>query len=225
MSDTTGRVNWEKPRRQIRISIEKAKDEGGPLKARDVWVPLKKNVDLRNAFLRSEITSLLKTFAHMIETAADKGMDGVGKEFDVEADSAFSTLQRTIRHSAAERHNTEYSDAAARAFQLGTTAWAGKLLHKTDPTKFKINPLVEAIRSDTAAALTTAAELILREYGERLLRSAVPGGTTDNTDVRAVLKDYRQQFRSFMEQNPDAEAWGSATLVATLQKYFKQLAE
>ena len=191
--------------------------------ARDVWAPLQKQIGLRDAFVRSELKTHLKSFARLIEASASRGIDAVAKEFDVDKTSAFTTLQRKIRTAATPKQATDYNGAADRAFQVGSTAWAAKLLGKNDPTKFKLKAIVDAINDDPDRALILAVTLVLEQYGERLLRSAVPGGSTDNGDIESVLKDYRQQFRKFVQQNQDAAAWGSGTVAATLEKYVTQL--
>jgi hypothetical protein len=225
MSDTSGRVNFGESRKQIRMNLNALKEAGDHPRARDVWGPLQKDINLRQAYVRTELTTHLKSFARLIETAASEGTEAVAKQFDANAESAFSTIQRKIRTAASPAQSTEYSGAADRAFQIGSTAWAAKLLGRGDPTKYKLGPLVEAIRRDPDRALTLAASLVLGEYGERLLRSAIPGGTTDSRDVEMVLKDYRRQFQNFVRENSDAGGWGSATIAATLGKYAKQLGE
>ena len=225
MSDSSGRVNYEKLKKTIRIKLQDLKEIRTPPSARDIWVPLQKQTNLPEAYLRSEMTDHLKTLARFIETANSRGLETVLKEFDLDEQSAFTTLQRKIRTAKARKETTEYNGAADRAFQLGSAAWAAKLLHKTDPTKFKLKDLVAAIQSDPEEALSLAAQLVLSEYGERLLRSAVPGGTTDNKDVGSVLRDYRENFEEFKGKNSKATAWSSDTIVATLQKYVNQLTQ
>jgi hypothetical protein len=225
MSDTSGRVDFAKSQKQIRIKLHDLKEAGHSPTARDVWQPLKKDVNLREAYVRTELTTHLKSFARLIEMAASQGAEAVAKEFGVNEQSAFSTIQRNIRNADDPAKSTEYSGAADRAFQLGSYNWAAKLLGKGDPTKYKLAPLVEAIRRDPERALTLAATLVLQEYGERLLRSALPGGTTDNPDVEVVLKDHRRRLQQFFRENAEADAWGSATIAATLGKYVKQLGQ
>jgi hypothetical protein len=225
MTDTSGRVDFAKSQKQIRIKLHDLKEAGQSPTARDVWQPLKKDVNLREAYVRTELTTHLQSFARLIEMAASQGAEAVAKEFGVNEQSAFSTIQRNIRHADDPAKSTEYSGAADRAFQLGSYNWAAKLLGKGDPAKYKLAPLVEAIRRDPERALTLAANLVLQEYGERLLRSALPGGTTDNPDVEVVLKDHRRRLQQFFRENPEADAWGSATIAATLGKYVKQLGQ
>jgi hypothetical protein len=223
MSDTSGRVVFDKPKKKIRIRLHDLKEAGQSPTARDVWEPLKKDVDLREAYVRTELTTHLKSFAKLIEIATSRGAEAVAKEFGVNEQSAFSTIQRNIRHANDAAKSTEYSGAADRAFQLGSYDWAAKLLGKGDPTKYKLVPLVAVIRRNPERALTLAANCVLQQYGERLLRSALPGGTTDNPEVETVLKDHRRRLQQFFRDNPDADAWGSATITATLRKYVNQL--
>jgi hypothetical protein len=223
MSDTSGRVNFAQTQKKIRIKLQNLKQAGQSPTARDVWQPLNKDVNLGEAYVRTELTTHLKSFARLIEVAASQGTEAVAKEFGVDEQSAFSTIQRKIRTAEGPAKSTEYSGAADRAFQLGSTAWAAKLLGKSDPTKYKLAPLVDAIRRDPEHAVTLAANSVLQEYGERLLRSALPGGTTDNPNVNVVLKDHRRKLQQFFRDNPEAASWSSVTMTATLRKYVKQL--
>jgi hypothetical protein len=225
MTDSSGRVDFEKLKKTIRMVLHDHKEAHQPLKARDIWVPLQKQANLREAYLRSELTDHLKTFARFIERASTHEPKTLLKEFDLDEQSAFTTLQRQIRAASGRKKQTEFKGAAERAFNLGSTAWAAKLLHKSDPTKFKVSDLIDGIRRDPEGALASAEQLVLFEFGERLLRSAVPGGTTEKKEIMSVLRDYRENCKEFATKNSKATAWDSEKLLRTVQEYFNQLTE
>lgn len=225
MTDSSGRVDYQKAKKTIRSVLDQLKKDRKPLTARDIWKPLQKQTNLRDAFLRSEITDYLKSLARFIEKARAGESQSFLKEFGLDEQSAFVTLQRSIRTAKGRKEETEYQGAAQRAFQLGSEAWARDLLHKTDPTKFKVNDIVEGIRRDSETALVSAEQLVLFEYGERLLKSAVPGGTTGNKEIASVLRDYRENCKEFARKNPNGTSWDSEALISTVQDYYSQLTE
>jgi hypothetical protein len=225
MTDSSGRVDYQKAKKTIRSVLDQLKKDRKPLTARDIWKPLQKQTNLRDAFLRSEITDYLKSFARFIEKARAGESQSFLKEFGLDEQSAFVTLQRSIRTAKGRKEETEYQGAAQRAFQLGSEAWARELLHKTDPTKFKVKDIVEGIRRDSETALVSAEQLVLFEYGERLLKSAVPGGTTGNKEIASVLRDYRENCKEFARENPNGTSWDSEALISTVQDYYSQLTE
>lgn len=225
MTDSSGRVDYQKVKKVIRSVLNQLKENRKPPKARDIWTPLQKQTNLKEAFLRSEITDYLKSLARFIGRARVGESESFLKEFGLTEESAFVTLQRSIRTAKDRKEETEYQGAAQRAFQLGSEAWARGLLHKTDPTKFKVKDIVEGIRRHPETALVSAEQLVLFEYGERLLKSAVPGGTTGNKDIASVLRDYRENCKEFARENPNGKSWDSEALISTVQDYYSQLTE
>jgi hypothetical protein len=242
MSDTSGRINFGTVKTKIRLEIRKRRsgeptnrkpisiEREKPTKTLNtdlprelVWNPLHEDGLLEKAFIDSELIPFLKQMAQFIETTAIYGLDAVGREFEVEGETAFSTLQRNIREKMALQTTTEFDGAAKRAFQVGSTKWAAKLLNQTDPTKFKINMVVKAVRRDVNYALILSPALILRDYGERLLIGALPGGNTNKKVVDDAIDGYHQQFDDFMKEHSTAEEWGSQVISNTVGKYVKLL--
>lgn len=245
MSDTSGRVRYEPTRKKIikdkvgAVSLSLGGGGGAKSPAKKVspavpniqinlprdlvWGLLHNDGLLAKAYNNTELIAFLKLMANFIETSADSGLEAVVKEFNVETDSSFSLFQRKIRAQVDQQHTSEFNGAAKRAFQVGSTTWAGRLLKQTDPTKFKLARLVEVVRQQVETALVLAPRLILQEYGERLLTSALPGGETNRRVVDATIKAFRQQFNTFMEEHKDPGEWSSTTIAATVKKYEKIL--
>jgi hypothetical protein len=245
MSDTSGRIKYSPSRKKsIKVKTEAVSlslGGGGRAKASTkqavpgtpiiqlnlpkelVWGLLHDDGLLTKAYNDSELIAFLKLMAEFIEMSADSGLEAVVEKFNVETDSSFSLLQRRIREQIDQQHSSEFNGAAKRAFQVGSTTWAGRLLKQTDPTKFKLARLVEVVRQQVEMALLLAPRLILQDYGERLLTSALPGGEGNRKVVEATIKAFRQQFNSFMEEHKDPAEWVSDKIAATVKKYEKIL--
>jgi len=233
MTDTSGRIDWGDVKKNVRERVlrfraGKKTGEGtgaaisvAEPEAKEIWGTIHDDGQLQIAF-RSELLVYLKRLAEFIEISSAEGLDAVGKEFDVEGDSVFSTLQRSIR-SLSPSKTTEFSWPAKRAFQVGSNEWAAKLLRKSDPTKFRIQGLVQAIGDRPEYALVLAPRLILRKYGELLLENVLPGGKSDKKVVAAILADYRERFGKFMEDHGDPSHWTSKMMAKTLSEYTKIL--
>jgi len=240
MSDTSGRVSFGPTGQKIRRDImsgtvitgaagttprskaaRKKMDIASSIEfiARSVWRPLQKENILGDAFLRSELVELLRRIAVFIEIAADTGIDGVLAEFGIKADSAFMWLQRRIREMAAQNHPTDFSGPANRAFQVGSTDWAAKLLHKKNPTKFKVDDLVKAVENNTDEALVLSPDLILLEYGKRIMQSAIGESQSIAKEAEKCLEGFERQHETFMQQYNKASDWVSSAIRATVAKY------
>lgn len=191
---------------------------GGVAKAL-VWTPLHVEKLLEKAFLESELIEYLKLLAESVELSSASGLDEVINRFNVKGNSALITLQIRIRGEVRDKISTEFAGAAARAFQTGSTKWATKLAHRSNPTRIKIQDLVKAVSKQVDDALISSPSLILQLYGERLLESALPGGDAHHKAVEDAKFSYRKQLAEFMKQHNDAQYWGSATIARTVKKF------
>jgi hypothetical protein len=244
MSDTSGRIDWGTTKAKIRSraysyvprerSETKSQAPSGKkildripdvVPARDVvWHPLQSDGKLtEKVFNGSALIPYLKRMAEFIEIAASEGIAGVNKEFDLQAEMPFSILQRKIRNEERSGATTEFDPVAGRAFQIGSTEWAALLLKKGDPMKYKVDKVVEAIRSQPDHALTLSARCVLKIYGERILISLLPEGKTVTAVTSGVKRDFEQKLNTFMNQQSNASVWGSRAIAATIARFTKFL--
>lgn len=183
-----------------------------------VWSTLQARGVLGEAF-ESEVIAYLKRLAEFIEISSSAGMDGVKKRFNVEPDSGLLRLQRIIREEVESKATTQFGRAAKRAFHIGSINWAKKLLHVSDPLRIKIGKLMEAVARNPDFALILSPTLILKEYGRRLLESALPGGDTNKRVVDNAIKSFIGHFEIFMAQHKNPDEWRSDTLASTVRQY------
>jgi|GEM_PF-6437514 len=244
MSDTSGRVSFgptgQKIRRGIKTVLVRGYDDvprsGGrivPGKTNDaakihfvtenVWKPLFTVGLLTEAWINSELVELLKGLAFFIQSANNSQIDGVTKIFGVKAETAFGWLQRKIREKAAVEQPTDFFGPANRAFQVGSNRWAEDLLGKKDPTKFKVGDLVEVINRQPDKALVLSPDLILREYGHRLIQSAVGEGKTLHAFAVMSERGFDRQHDVFMKAHHNASEWTKGSLPKTLAAYLQEL--
>jgi hypothetical protein len=185
-----------------------------------VWSTLQARGVLGEAF-ESEIIAYLKRLAQFIEISSSDGMDGVTKRFDVKPESGFYSFQRKIRQEVGSKSASRFAGAAGRSFHSGSINWAKKFVHVSDPLKIKIGKLAEAVARNADDALIKSPTFILREYGKRLLESALPGGETNRKVVDAAIRSFFARFATFMEQHNNADDWRSDTLASTVKQYEK----
>jgi hypothetical protein len=188
-----------------------------------VWKKLDGEGLLKKVFLSSELVALLKRMATFIEIAASEGTDAVVNEFGVKEDAAFVWLQRKIRETAVVKEETDFAGAAHRAFQVGSSEWAAKLLGKRDPTKFKVRDLVEAVRHNVDEALVLSPDRTLLDYGKRVVAGAIGGGETNAKMAELGGQGFEWQHKSFMDQHNQAADWGSRAIPSTVKAYLSLL--
>lgn len=184
-----------------------------------VWSTLLARGVLGVAF--EEIIAYLKRLAQFVEISTSDGMAGVTKRFGVGPDSGFYSFQRKIREAVGAKSTSRFASAAGRSFHLGSIIWAKKFVHVSDPLKIRIGKLAEAVVRDPDDALIKSPTFVLREYGKRLLESALPGGETNRRVVDAAIKSFFVRFADFMEQHNNADDWRSDTLASTVKQYEK----
>ena len=193
---------------------------------RTVWLTLNAEGTLQKAFDESGIVEYLKRLAEFVERASDGGMEAVKQRFGVEAESGLMSLQRVIRKEVASQitgQSESLEKAAARAFHNGSINWSKKLVGVADPLRVKVGKLAEAAARNPDQALIQSPTFILKEYGKRLLESALPGGDATRQIVARALKSFEQQFEAFMKDHNNADEWRSDTLAATVKEFEKLL--
>ena len=184
-----------------------------------VWLTLNSDGTLPKALSELGIVGYLKRLAEFVERAADGGMEGVQKRFDVQAESGLLRLQRLIREGAGAQVAEQFKSAAQRSFHIGSINWAKGLLNVSDPLKIKIGKLVEVVARNPDKALIQSPTFILKDYGKRLLESAIPGGEATRQVVEHTIKSFEQQFDAFMKKHNNADEWRSDTLAATVKEF------
>lgn len=244
MSDTSGRIDWGSTKAKVRLRAysyvprDKSEATGQTSSGKDtgklipevvpakdvVWHPLQSDGKLtEKAFNSSALVPYLKRMAEFIEIAVSEGAVGVTKEFDLQADMPFSTLQRNIRKEERSGATTEFDPAAGRAFQIGSTKWAALLLKKGDPMRYKVDKVVEAVRNQPDYALTLSARCVLETYGERILTSVLPGGKAIVPVATGLKRDFEQKLKTFMDKQSNASDWGSLAIAATVARFTRFL--
>jgi len=189
---------------------------------RTVWLTLNADGTLQKAFDDSGIIEYLRRLAVFVELSSDGGMEAVRKRFEVEVESGLLRLQRVIRKEVAAAvtgQSESLERAAARSFHSGSIEWAKKLVGVADPLRVKVGKLVEAAARNPDQALILSPTLILKEYGKRLLESAIPGGDATRQIVGRALKSFERQFDAFMKEHNNADEWRSDTLAVTVKEF------
>lgn len=189
---------------------------------RTVWLTLNSDGTLQKAFDDSGIIEYLKRLAVFVELSSDGSIEAVKKRFDVDTESGLLRLQRIIRKEVAAvttGQSESLERAAAKSFHNGSIEWAKKLVGVADPLRVKVGKLVEAAARNPDQALILSPTFILKEYGKRLLESAIPGGDATRQIVARALKSFEQQFDAFMKNHNNADEWRSDTLAATVKEF------
>jgi hypothetical protein len=190
-----------------------------------VWLTLNSDGTLPKALSEFGIVGYLQLLAEFVERAADGGLEGVQKRFDVKAESGLLRLQTLIRKEVGAQVAEQFKGAAERSFHIGSINWAKGLLNVSDPMKVKIGKLVEVVARNPDKALIQSPTFILKEYGKRLLESAIPGGEATRPVVERTVRSFGQQFDAFMKKHNNADEWRSDTLAATVKEFEKLLLE
>lgn len=226
MSDTSGSPNSGSVGRSIRTS---GGGGGPPMSPRGtrspddtrVWSALEKEGILQRAFDQGEIARFIRGIVDFVELSVQKGQQAVADRFGVELTDGLWRLQRSLLlKQLSDSTPTDFRRSAERAFHVGSTAWATKLVGVTNPQRITIKDLIASVQKRGLDQRREAAVAVLTEFGRNVITQGF-GTVHLDKDIPVAIQQYETRLKEFLKRRPDSFLWESNmsdTLVKTFRK-------